>query len=572
MRRVSEILLYGLIFGLPFEYYFRTPEQSLYSSLKLQIVLFLACWIILKIVEGSNLGMRAWRELRHSFSRRLLPALLVFILSQVIAAAFAHEARANAARAAVKTVAGAVVFLAAADLSKEGRLGGRLLAALSLSGLCAALIGLGEHAEVGYFKAAADLFQPLDFRVAQKLRLHSTMEYPTIAGHILSAGLFASLALILHTMPGKECRWRRRLWPAAAALQAMALILTYSRGALGAAILALVFATASFRRYFPKTVWKGIAASFLVLLMSGMGYQLYIYHAGGRDQVGPAQRVARFGLAAAEESKYLSPGREYPEKILLGNTSPQRWARGKFGVGYRWLELTSKQAAEFASGALLLADLLPGQDLEIDVILRTPPDEGEYLLIWYVYETNAPARVLEDSFSPAIVCSVRSSAGGTLSDRASYYVKLIRAERLDFVPTRRSLWGAALRLFWSSPLLGVGPDNFRLLYWRYMEVPRSDERILANSLYLEILSGSGIVGLASLLWMLVEFGLSLQTRFRIALMPEQRAVVYFGTAYFGAFVTHGLADYFLKFTPAFLLFWVCMGLLCNKDTEQPSRN
>ena len=220
----------------------------------------------------------------------------------------------------------------------------------------------------------------------------------------------------------------------------------------------------------------------------------------------------------------------------------------------------------------MLADLLPGQDREIDVILRTPPDEGEYLLIWYVYETNAPARVLENSFSPAIVCSVRSSAGGTLSDRASYYVKLIRAERLDFVPTRRSLWGAALRLFWSSPLLGVGPDNFRLLYWRYMEVPRSDERILANSLYLEILSGSGIAGLASLLWMLVEFGLSLQTRFRIALMPEQRAVVYFGTAYFAAFVTHGLADYFLKFTPAFLLFWVCMGLLCHKDTEQPSRN
>ena len=116
-------------------------------------------------------------------------------------------------------------------------------------------------------------------------------------------------------------------------------------------------------------------------------------------------------------------------------------------------------------------------------------------------------------------------------------------------------------MFHNRPWLGIGPDNFRLLKWKYMEIPGGDERILANSLYFETLSGSGLIGLASLLWLLIELGRGIAIRYRLSVTPEERAIAYFGIAFFTAFVTHGLVDYFLKFTPTFLLFWIVMGAL-----------
>ncbi|PYV39352.1 MAG: hypothetical protein DMG09_09400, partial [Acidobacteria bacterium] len=143
--------------------------------------------------------------------------------------------------------------------------------------------------------------------------------------------------------------------------------------------------------------------------------------------------------------------------------------------------------------------------------------------------------------------------------------KLIREERrrlmlLD-VPDRWDLWHAALKMFLSRPLLGAGPDNFRLLKWKYMKAQKGDETILANSLYLEYLANSGIAGLASLLWLVVEFAKCLGQKLRLAEESRDRGVAFFGVAFFAAFLTHGLVDYFLKFTPAFLLFWLIMGVL-----------
>ncbi len=568
MRRVTEFLLYALILGLPFEYYFRNPDQSVYTTLKLQAVLFLACWAIMKVMQASREGIYVWREFRELAWPRLLLALLLLVLSQIVAAAFAAEAQLNAAKAAAKTAVGAVIFIAAADLSKERRIQCSLLAALSLTGFCVAFIGLGELAGIGFFREVVELFQHQRFRVTDRLRFHSTMEYPNIAGHFLSAALFASLALI--TQPGSikvrpSSRW---VWFAAASFQAVALALTYSRGAVGTAIVGLATATWVFPRLFPRGRRSGVVAACLTLLTVGMANQLYVHYTSEPKQTLPDQRIARFGLAADDEIKYLSPGREYSERIRVRNESPLTWVREKFGVSYRWYELTSREPGSLMTTALFPSDLPPGRDQDINAVLKTPPVEGEYLLIWYVFERNAQTRVLENSFSPAIVCSVSSlpeKGSRALSANALYYVKLIREERLGQlmrdVPTRSSLWLAALRMFAGSPWLGIGPDNFRLLKWRYMELPGGDERILANSLYLEFLAGSGLLGLASLLWLLIQFGRSVAACFRLAGSPEDRAVGFFGVAYFTAFVMHGFVDYFLKFTPTFLLFWVTMGVL-----------
>src|SRR5712692_664124 len=69
-----------------------------------------------------------------------------------------------------------------------------------------------------------------------------------------------------------------------------------------------------------------------------------------------------------------------------------------------------------------------------------------------------------------------------------------------WVVGRLDLWGAALRLIQTRPLLGVGPDNFRHLYGAQLGLETWDERVQANNLYLEVLADVGLLGLAAFLW------------------------------------------------------------------------
>ena len=112
------------------------------------------------------------------------------------------------------------------------------------------------------------------------------------------------------------------------------------------------------------------------------------------------------------------------------------------------------------------------------------------------------------------------------------------------VPFSRSeLWTAALDMALQHPILGVGPDNFRLLYGRRFGVSRWDENVRSNSLYLELFSGSGLAGLAA-------FGVMMAALRRSAVTPA-RAV--------GIFLIHGLVDVFLMTTPIYFGFWILLG-------------
>ena len=79
-------------------------------------------------------------------------------------------------------------------------------------------------------------------------------------------------------------------------------------------------------------------------------------------------------------------------------------------------------------------------------------------------------------------------------------------------------------------------------------------------------AGSGLVGMLAFLWLFVEVG----RRVREALLRGGEHVVLlgaFGTVYCAVFLVHGLVDYFLKFTPTFLLFWLVLGMLCIRPAE-----
>jgi O-antigen ligase len=109
------------------------------------------------------------------------------------------------------------------------------------------------------------------------------------------------------------------------------------------------------------------------------------------------------------------------------------------------------------------------------------------------------------------------------------------------------------------PWLGVGPDNFRLRYGRYLGVADPDSRVHGNNLYLEVLTGGGIFAAAAFFWFLWRV---------IAVVRAQRKrlfgsalAAYTGVAAAGlAYLAHGCLDSFLTFTPTAFASAVILGL------------
>ena len=110
------------------------------------------------------------------------------------------------------------------------------------------------------------------------------------------------------------------------------------------------------------------------------------------------------------------------------------------------------------------------------------------------------------------------------------------------------------------PLLGSGPDNFRHLYGQYLGQTAFDDRITANSWYVELLATTGIIGLIA--WMLIPAALMVITWRQWRFLPPGTRLLFIGLATaLIAFFLHGAVDYFMEFTPIYGLFWLILGLM-----------
>ena len=120
----------------------------------------------------------------------------------------------------------------------------------------------------------------------------------------------------------------------------------------------------------------------------------------------------------------------------------------------------------------------------------------------------------------------------------------------------------ATQLIAGHPLTGIGLDNYRLTYGRYLSddpLPETDldRTVHSNNWYLETMVSVGIVGAAPfLLWLATLLWAILARLRRPDVAPLQIAT----GAGLLAFVVHGLLDYFLLFNATALLFWMLAAL------------
>jgi O-antigen ligase len=109
-------------------------------------------------------------------------------------------------------------------------------------------------------------------------------------------------------------------------------------------------------------------------------------------------------------------------------------------------------------------------------------------------------------------------------------------------------------MFVTHPLLGVGPDNYRLLYGNYVRLQKADPRVHSNNMYLEILAGTGALGLVCALWIAFRTARSCIRAVRLSPAGAGLAAACLAVA------VHGLADSFLGFTATYIAIAAALGL------------
>lgn len=490
-------------------------------------------------------------------------ALLALVLLAAIAAPLE---RSNALRFAGRLMAaGSMAFVVARVVDTQAR--ARLVVgALLTVAVLVAIVAVLESAQVPWVMRGLTVFRPGFHVVGGQLRATSTLFYPTIASMYLELAFACGLSLLYTDRP----RGWFRTWAvfAALAMVAAGITATFTRaGLFGMAGAIAVVAAVRIARLGVAGAATGRLVALAVLILTVVlalhSPELLLTRISSEGS--QAWYGARYEVPVTLD---LDTGRTHQIPITLTNTGRLTWDSTRqpaYAVSYHWLRAGSEAVVQFDGlRTPFAAPVPPGATVTLPVVVTAPGQPGAYTLVWdVVLETRAwlstegvpPARTLVRVEGEPV-----SAVTTTMKRLPQTIVR----------PGRLTLWSAALRITREHPILGIGPDNFRHVYGRYLGLARFDDRVHANDMYLEILSGAGVPAFVALVWLVVVWGASLLRRCRRvsgdALMPAAAALAAWLTI-----AGHGLVDSFLSFTTTYLSFAVVLGLSFSRAWSGPSK-
>jgi hypothetical protein len=204
--------------------------------------------------------------------------------------------------------------------------------------------------------------------------------------------------------------------------------------------------------------------------------------------------------------------------------------------------------------------LAPGEQLSMEVPVKTPPQEGEYSLRWDLIQENI---VWFGTKSETPISSRVIVGNANVSEPEADSRFEPPTPTFPPIPGRLTLWRVTGQLIARHPLLGIGLDNFRLIYGRELGQTAWNESIHTNSTYLETLVSVGLIGSLPFFGWMVLMTLDIWRTLRRPSVSIWQTAVAAGIL---AFFIHGLLDYFLLFNTTALLFWLLIGLWFSLKT------
>ncbi|MHC1784032.1 MAG: O-antigen ligase family protein [Anaerolineaceae bacterium] len=205
-------------------------------------------------------------------------------------------------------------------------------------------------------------------------------------------------------------------------------------------------------------------------------------------------------------------------RMMVSNKSAERWILGVYSLSCLGIiYFTSSRGGWLGTAAGLLCLGL--------VYFRIKKDQ--WLPVWEKFKKN---RVLIGG--SVVILMVVGIIGGYL---------LFRQLSHPSHGSRTEIWTPAIQAFLASPILGKGPFTFISAFLQANSVPPMIPYDYAHSIYLDLLSGTGILGLAAFIILMAAVMKMFLSRVRDT-TGQEWAVAVGGLAALATFLIHGLVD------------------------------
>lgn len=509
-------------------------------------------------VLAAWLCATAWSRKWPVWRTPLTSAWLAVLAAMGLAAALAPAAHANALHMTGRMVVAFALYLVAVNGVTTTERGHRVMAASVGAGVLVSLLAIFESLQVPVVLEWLTAFRPGATVLGSQLRAGGPLQYPTIASMCLEITFAFGLGLLIAAVD------TGRRMPAAALFGALlviaeGIVLTLTRAGLVTMAASLVCAG----------FWRGRQRGLdgAVRSIAALSIAIVALVAASRSTQSLWLRLTTEGQEVWYRSAIEAPPaivfsaderRDVP--VTVTNTGRLTWdSQGDppFFLSYHWLEPELDRVVKF-DGERTAFDrpVAPGTSATVRATVWPPGQPGAYRLMWDVVHEGRLWFSTEPGATRAVsrVTVVGAGGGHDTSPSASRPLP-VTMER----PGRLRLWRAAAAMFAEHPMLGVGPDNFRLLHGGFAGLSNPDPRVHSNNMYIEIVVGSGLAGAVAFGWLVWSTARQLASRVREAADGSLVANVGVVLAVV-AVAVHGTVDSFLSFTPTYTLIGVTLGL------------
>jgi len=530
----------------------RLPRQSI-SNLEGAIAVALAAWSVAVV----------WADRGHIHRTAVTLPWLVWVAATTWAALAAPAFTVNALHMAGRLAAAFGVFLLAAHgVTSRARLIASMALALA-AGIAVSVLVVLEFLTVPPVLVWLTAFRPQVMVVGAFVRAGGPLQYPTIASMYLEVVFALGVGLLLTAAAARQ-RALAAVVFTALLFVAYAVMLTFARAGIllmgvtlawvgglrvrrhgfdgGAALVALLAAGVA-----TVFLWSRSLDAIRLRFSSETQASWYSAHISAPDNM----RVAAGSVTAIP--------------ITIVNTGRLDWSsegESPFFASYHWMIADTDRYIDFDGIRTPFPYPVSRRGrVSLQPLVHAPRRPGTYWLVWDIVQEHHTWLGDEPGTTPVITRATVEGApvGGSMPTFAR--------PRPAWRPDRLTLWRAAGRIFVEHPLLGVGPDNYRLMYAPYAGVRAGDPRVNTNNMYLEVLVGSGIVGLLAFAWLIWSAARMCAAGLARASRDDALAM---GVAAAGiAILLHGLVDAFLEFAPIYTMFSLTLGLAaaCARAVE-----
>lgn len=555
-RRLHSSILFAGIFlialSAPFETSRRVIPIWIFEVSNLEAVILAAltvslAWLILKR-SSLSLGVLA------------LPALS--LLSALAISALLADDRAQALRFCGRFAAGLLIYLMTLNALTSRVRCMMLIGGVTASAFVAAVLGIFEYLKLPGVEGLLDLFREGPFYAGGLLRASSTLQFPTIASMYLEIAFGLGLCLLLVAASRRERPLLGILAFVVMLALASAVFLTLSRAGWIVVMLQIAFAV--------RMQWRnhGLDRGTILLLCLGVSAAallglLMVSNADIRNRLvtESPQDWYRALIEPRQEPLRMASGEIRTIDVVVTNSGEAAWQpRGETAVqlSYHWLHRSEERAVVFEGIRSPLPRLVrPGESIRLRARVQAPMKPGSYRLAWDLLQEHrfwfSTLQGMETFWRAEVV-------QGDLPEVELESVDVSFAATVKRLPSRLELWRAAGRMLADRPLVGVGPSNFRLRLEDYVESGSRIRPTHSNNLYVELFASGGLIGGSLFLWMCWRLARHLRRprgrwddRIELSLFIGVSAAVL-------SIAVHGLVDYFLEFTPTYVMIWMTLGI------------